>query len=442
MHRNHNEISDISSSRPGVRYLGDMQMLQRGDPRDQVGAAAASRPVFWPARWLELAVLVAAVAAAVVGLTHVWPHPLELAPLLAVPPALAGIGAAVPLVRPLGYGIAAEIAVAVIDAVVPGGITVTSGPHQLLLATAGAVLVAAVLSMTGVRLGRRTEPVDLNEHEQQIANMASVAEAAQRALLSPLPEQLGPLKLGVVYLAAAAEARVGGDLYEVTFTAGHGIRLIVGDVRGKGLGAVEVAADIIGRFREVAHGVGTLNEVADRLDAGLSRRWGQYEEFVTAVLVEIDPDRGKLTILNCGHPPPILISAADDAVTVLEVRAPAPPLGLITLGSDAGAKEVYRFEPDDQLLLYTDGVTEARDARREFYPLDERVRVLAPQAHQKPGRISKLRGSAPAPTLLDLVRDDLLSYVGAPPDDDAALLLVRAPAAWPGARPAARSRPG
>lgn len=125
----------------------------------------------------------------------------------------------------------------------------------------------------------------------------------------------------MVYLAAAAEARVGGDLYEVTYTETHGIRLIIGDVRGKGLGAVEVAADIIGRFREVAHGVGTLNEVAYRLDAGLSRRWGQYEEFVTALLAEINPVRGKLTILNCGHPPPILIRP-EDGVTVLEVSAP------------------------------------------------------------------------------------------------------------------------
>ena len=220
-------------------------------------------------------------------------------------------------------------------------------------------------------------------------------------MLRPLPEQLGPLKLGVVYLAAAAEARVGGDLYEVTYTENHGIRLIIGDVRGKGLGAVEVAADIIGRFREVAHGVGTLNEVAHRLDAGLSRRWGQYEEFVTALLAEIDPDRGKLTILNCGHPPPILISPAD-GVTVLEVRAPAPPLGLITLGSDAGAKQVYTFKPNDQLLLYTDGVTEARDASREFYPLDERVRALAPQAEPKadqdgPGPRERLRADPARP---------------------------------------------
>ncbi|HEY6491892.1 MAG TPA: PP2C family protein-serine/threonine phosphatase [Trebonia sp.] len=388
------------------------------------------------ARWLELTTLVAAAATVVVCLTRAWPSPLELVPLLAVPPALAGIGAGT-IWRPFAYGAAALAAAVVVDALLRGGITATSGEHQLPLAAAGAIAVVTVASIVGTRIGDGKATVDHEQHEQQFADVTSVAEAAQRAVLRPLPEQLGPLKLGVVYLAAAAEARVGGDLYEVTHTANNGIRLIIGDVRGKGLGAVEVAADIIGRFREVAHGVGTLNEVAHRLDAGLSRRWGQYEEFVTALLAEIDPDRGKLTILNCGHPPPILISTADGEVTVLEVRAPAPPLGLLTLGSDAGAKAAYTFKPNDQLLLYTDGVTEARDASREFYPLDERVKALAPQAQPRLTRTGKLRANSVAPTLLDLVRDDLLRYVGAPPDDDAALLLVRAPAAWPGARPAA-----
>ena len=406
-------------------------MHLRGGARERIETAAPSRqPGAWRARWLELATLVAAAAAAVVCLTKVWPSPLELVPLLAVPPALAGIGART-IGRPLAYGAAAAAAAVIVDAVLSGGITVTQGTHELPLATVGAVAVTTVLSAAGaVFAGRRATP-DQAQHEQQIADVASVAEAAQRAVLRPLPEQLGPLKLGVVYLAAAAEARVGGDLYEVTHTDAHGIRLIIGDVRGKGLGAVEVAADIIGRFREVAHGVGTLNEIAYRLDAGLSRRWGQYEEFVTALLAEIDPDRGKLTILNCGHPPPLLISP-EDGVTVLEVRAPAPPLGLITLGSDAGAKQVFTFKPNDQLLLYTDGVTEARDASREFYPLDERVKALAPKALPRLTKTGKIRANGSAPTLLDLVRDDLLRYVGAPPDDDAALLLVRAPAAWPG----------
>jgi serine phosphatase RsbU (regulator of sigma subunit) len=418
-----------------------MRMHLRGGAREQIDTAVTPRLANpWRARWLELATLLAAAATAAVCLSNAWPSPLALVPLLAVPPALAGIGAST-VWRPLGYGAAALVAAVIIDAVLKGGITVTEGAHQLPLAAAGAVAVTTVLSVTGAIVTDRKPTVSQEQQDQQFANVSSVAEAAQRAVLRPLPEQLGPLKLGVVYLAAAAEARVGGDLYEVTHTETHGIRLIIGDVRGKGLGAVEVAADIIGRFREVAHGVGTLNEVAYRLDAGLSRRWGQYEEFVTALLAEIDPDRGKLTILNCGHPPPLLISP-ENGVTVLEVRAPAPPLGLTTLGSDAGAKQVYTFKPNDQLLLYTDGVTEARDASREFYPLDERVRALASKAQPKLTRTGKVRANGSAPTLLELVRDDLLRYVGAPPDDDAALLLVRAPAAWPGAAAAASRAAG
>ena len=111
-----------------------------------------------------------------------------------------------------------------------------------------------------------------------------------------------------MYLAGTAEARVGGDLYEVTRTQ-FGIRLIVGDVRGKGLDAVEIAADVLGVFREVAHEVYTLAEVARRIDASLARRpAAPLEEFVTAVLAEIDPAAGTLTVYNCGHPPPLVLS--------------------------------------------------------------------------------------------------------------------------------------
>ena len=90
----------------------------------------------WKARWLELATLIAAAATAAVCLTHVWPSPLELVLLLAVPPALAGIGAGT-VRRPLAYGVAAEVAAVAVDAIVKGGITVTTGAHQLPLAAAG-----------------------------------------------------------------------------------------------------------------------------------------------------------------------------------------------------------------------------------------------------------------------------------------------------------------
>jgi hypothetical protein len=351
-------------------------------------------------RWLEATVAVSAIVVAVVCATRAWPAPQELAPLLAVPPALAGIGAA-SLRRPLAYGAAAGI-VAVILAI---------AVHDALAAASlAAVVVTTALSVTAA--------VASTPRSRQIANVISAAEAAQRAVLRPLPRQLGPLELGVVYLAAAADAHVGGDLYEVSETP-YGIRLIVGDVRGKGLGAVEIAADVLGMYREVAHEVHTLAELARRLDAGLSRRWGEYEEFVTAVLAEIDPAKGQLSIYSCGHPPPMLISGG--TVTVLEVPAPAPPLGLLRLGDGSGAGRTLPFKPNDQLLLYTDGVTEARDARRAFYPLGERLAVLGGAA-----------GTDDRALLLELLHEDLLRHAGEPLKDDAALLLVQAPAAWPG----------
>ena len=379
--------------------------------RTGAGARQAAKrppsPWNWQVRWLDLGLVTAVVVTVVVCLTKVWPAPLELTPLLAVPPALAAVGAST-VKRPVAYGAVAAVAAIAIDAIVRGGITVTNGAHELPLAAAGAIAVTTALGIAGIAIGARNETVDHDEQEQQFANVTSVAEAAQRALLRPLPEQLGPLKLGVVYLAAAAEARVGGDLYEVTHTERHGIRLIIGDVRGKGLGAIDVAADIIGRFSEVAHDVHTLDELAYRLDAGLTRRWGQYEEFVTALFVQIDPDLGKLTILNCGHPPPILISPGDSGVNVLEVRAPAPPLGLLTLGNDSGAKAVFNFKPNDQLLLYTDGVSEARDAAGRFFPLAE-VTVEAVPA---------------GGSLLDTLVTRLEGHVGDRGCDDILLLLV------------------
>jgi serine phosphatase RsbU (regulator of sigma subunit) len=376
------------ASAPGLRLI---QGLARGG---------------WQARWLELSSAVVVAVVLIICAGQLWTAPLLLGPLLAVPPALAGIGAA-SVRRPLGYG-AVSLLAAVIVALTASGAT-----HWLPVATIVTVVVVTAVSTAGTALTALKE--------QQIANVISVAEAAQRAVLRPLPAQVGPLEFGVVYLAAAAEAKVGGDLYDVAKTP-YGIRLIIGDVRGKGLGAVEVAADVLGMYREVAHEVHTLAELARRLDAGLARRWGQHEEFVTALLVEIDPNGGRLTMYSCGHPPPILISP--EGVTVLEVPAPAPPLGLLTLGDGSGAARSLPFKPNNQLLLYTDGVTEARDGRQVFYPLDERLAVL--------GATTPAIKSGDSVTLLELLRDDLLRHAGAPLEDDAALLLIRAPAAWPG----------
>jgi len=390
-------------------------------PRVSPPARRARR---WRDGWLELITALAAIAVLVTCLDHVWTAPLLLAPLLAVPPALAGIGASSPR-RPLAFGAAAEIASVVVL------VTAKGNTHEIPVATLVATAVVTAISAISAVASHRALAARLTDAikasldsstQRQLANAVSVAEVAQRAVLRPLPQALGPLELGVVYLAAAADAKVGGDLYDVALTP-FGIRLIIGDVRGKGLGAVEVAADVLGRYRQIAYEVHTLPELARRLDAGLTRRWGEHEEFVTALLAEFDPQTGKGQIFSCGHPPAMLISN-DGTVAALEVHAPAPPLGMMTLGDPSGAARKVDLKPNDQLLMYTDGVTEARDKSRAFYPLQQRLESLAD------GGKGGLRGRS-RPDLLGLLRADLLKYVGEPLDDDAALLLVRAPAAWP-----------
>jgi serine phosphatase RsbU (regulator of sigma subunit) len=380
-----------------------------------------ARSAAWRSRWLEFTALVLLTVVLVSCLDRRYDQPPMLDPLLAVPPALAGIGAD-SVRRPLAYGGLSLLAAVVVE------LKPTEFAGWLPVTTIFLVAVITVVATAGTAISVR--------QQQRIADVTSVAEAAQRALLRPPPARLGPLGLDVMYLAAAAEAKVGGDLYEVTRTAEHGIRVIMGDVRGKGLGAVELAADVLGMFRELAHDAFTLAELAARLDAGLGRRLGRHEEFVTALLVEIDPETGRTSIFNCGHPAPLLIPATASgtaaAVTSMEVPAPAPPLGLLSLGDSSRAQLSCTLQPDDQLLLYTDGITEARDANRAFYPLPERVSVLTAAAAGTPALVSE--DGNPPRGLLDLVRADLLKHVGAPLDDDAALLLVRAPGSWPGAR--------
>jgi serine phosphatase RsbU (regulator of sigma subunit) len=409
-------------------------------PTMTTAARRLPRRAAWRSRWLEFSALVLIAGVLVDCLTRSWNQPPMLDPLLAVPPALAGIGAAT-VRRPITYG-AVSLLAAIAVAAKP-----TEFAGWLPLATIFTVVVITAVATAGTAASVR--------QEQRIAEVRSVAEAAQRAVLRPPPPRLGPLGFDVAYVAAAAEAKVGGDLYEAVATREHGIRVIMGDVRGKGLGAVELAADVLGMFREQAHEACTLAGLAARLDTGLGRELGRHEEFVTALLVEIDPESGMTSIFNCGHPAPLLIAAARGEaaarqVTLLEVPAPAPPLGLLALGDSSGAELSHALRPDDQLLLYTDGVTEARDARRAFYPLPERVAVLAAKAtaSQTGGKavlkpVSSASGRpAQSQTLLDLVRADLHKHVGAPLDDDAALLLVQAPVAWPAGQVPATSAAG
>ncbi|MFI9596287.1 PP2C family protein-serine/threonine phosphatase [Nonomuraea sp. NPDC052265] len=265
----------------------------------------------------------------------------------------------------------------------------------------------SLMSVTGVTAASALAAIARQRRERELADVRSVAEVAQRVLLRPVPRRAGHLRAAVSYTSASAEARIGGDLYEVV-TAPTGVRAIVGDVQGKGLEAVESAATVLGAFREAAHDEADLLSVSGRLERALNRRLSG-EEFVTAILVEADAG-GTLTLLNYGHPVPLLLRA-DGTVVAAEPDAHAPPLGLSSLQVEGPSPYQVAFGPGDQILLHTDGVIEARDASGRFYPLAERMFLLA--------------GDDPEEAL-EKLRLDLVAHVDGPLHDDAAMLLLRA----------------
>ncbi|WP_082598420.1 MULTISPECIES: PP2C family protein-serine/threonine phosphatase [unclassified Kitasatospora] len=268
-----------------------------------------------------------------------------------------------------------------------------------------AIVLSALLAVT---LASSQASALRGRRERVLAAVRSVAEAAQHALLKPVPATVGEFQVAVRYSAAAAEARIGGDLYALIPTP-YGVRLIVGDVRGKGLPAVGTAALVLGVFREAAYDEPDLLDAVGRIERSLARNLGP-DDFVTAVVVGY-PGAGRMEVVNCGHAPPLVVR--DFEVTAVEPTHPAPPLGLRALTGETPSLQVLPFADGDQLLLYTDGVTEARNHSREFYPLMERV---ARHVSNEPSRT------------LTALHDELLAHVGGRLHDDAALLLLRKPA--------------
>ena len=237
------------------------------------------------------------------------------------------------------------------------------------------------------------------EQSGRLAKVTRVADVVQRAILAPPPSRLGSLLLAARYVSAAAEARVGGDLYEVVRRP-DAVRMLIGDVRGKGLAAVRTATIVLGEFRAAAVGITDLAEVAEHVDRRIQSYLGD-EDFVTATIAEITDD-GTYSLVCCGHPPALL--TCDGRLQELEVEH-ALPLGLGTTPTvHAG-----RMAPGDRLLLYTDGITESRLPDGRFIEL---ARIA------KPITEGELKAS------LDVMLMTLRKAVGSEPADDIALLAA------------------
>ncbi|MFJ7151025.1 PP2C family protein-serine/threonine phosphatase [Streptomyces sp. NPDC100445] len=258
--------------------------------------------------------------------------------------------------------------------------------------------------------------------ERQVLHIRDIAETTRRTVLRPLPAHWGGLEHAGVYLAADVDARVGGDFYDIQ-PGPHGTRLLVGDVQGKGLGAVETAAALLGTFREAGYHEPDLATVAARLETRLKRHRGhcaalghdEGDRFATAVLIgfpEDDPDTVEL--VNFGHEPPLAVGPRG----LRELPSgDGVPLGLGDLTGVLPPVHRVPLAADETLLLVTDGVTEARDddGHGAFYPLaDDIGRAVAEDPRRTEPRL-----------LVRRVRDGVLRHSRGRLEDDTTVFAVR-----------------
>jgi phosphoserine phosphatase RsbU/P len=261
-------------------------------------------------------------------------------------------------------------------------------------------LLGCLTVATGGALGtwlahRRTQ------QERTLLRVSRIAEVAQRTILRPVPPRMGRVALAVRYLSATEDALVGGDFYEVAVTR-HGLRVLVGDVKGKGLEAVQLAALVLASFRAAATQP-SLVELAAELDHSIQPRLGE-EDFVTAVLAQFSR-HGELQLVNCGHPAPLRFRAG--AAERLASTEPTTPLGL----DPAPTMQRFTLGASDRVLLYTDGLVEARASDGRPFGLDGQVQAV---------------GAAPSlGVALDGLVGRLLEHAGGRLDDDLALVLAQ-----------------
>ncbi|WP_240796284.1 PP2C family protein-serine/threonine phosphatase [Streptomyces sp. RFCAC02] len=285
------------------------------------------------------------------------------------------------------------------------GYQYAEGPADFWLVVAGGLL--AVLASW---LRRRAQ--------HRLLGLENGAEATRLAVLRPLPRRTGNLSLASAYLAADADARVGGDFFDVQ-PSPHGTRVLLGDIQGKGTTAVDAASALLGTFREAGY-YEELGTVAERLDNRM-RRHNQYsadlgqpfERFATAVLIGFPAeDEGWIDMVNFGHPAPLVLGRS--GVRPLP-EGNGPPVGLSTFAGELPPVVRVPFERSETLLLFTDGVTEARDRAGRFLPVAARLAAyLADDGDTAP--LSVVRA----------VEDAVILHTHGRLQDDTAILAVRA----------------
>jgi serine phosphatase RsbU (regulator of sigma subunit) len=209
---------------------------------------------------------------------------------------------------------------------------------------------------------------------------------------------------------------VGGDCFDYAYNDGR-LDFAIFDMVGHGLRSAVLAALVVGAYRHGRRAGKDLPELADAIDAAARSHPGAVA-FATGVLARLDVNTGHLTWMTCGHPHPLI--ARRGSVLAAPTASPGLPLGMGAFGPVIGEIVEVDLEPDDGVLLYTDGVVEARTPDGDFFG-EERLRDLVAREH--------VAGDSPQEVVRRLVRTTIEHSADAGLRDDASMLYLH----WSGA---------
>lgn len=243
-------------------------------------------------------------------------------------------------------------------------------------------------------------------HKRQL--LEKELDIARKIQKSFLPQEIGEF-LDIEVLSFMQPAKfVAGDLYDIVTLDEKKIGVFIGDVSGKGVSASLIMAQTVSLFRVFAKNNDDPCDVLTKLNGELANEL--KGQFVTALYIIIDTQKRQLKASCAGHSPIIFYNAKDSSSTEL-LPVSGPPLGVL------GGIEYENFEQaltkNDRFLLYTDGVTEARDKSGEEFG-EKRLKEL----------LLKDKDSLLSSTLTDL-KDELFKFCrGLPQHDDITIILL------------------
>jgi PAS domain S-box-containing protein len=270
--------------------------------------------------------------------------------------------------------------------------------------------VLAMMNAAGAQIGQFIERTETErELRSSRAGLARLAETLQQSLLPPHLPAIPGVEIAAYYEAARYGSDVGGDFYDVFESARNDWSIVVGDVCGKGPEAATLAALVRHAARAAATQTRRPRLILDLVNEVVRRH--SEERFCTAAYVRLRPDGdGARLVISCaGHPPPIVLRGGGEVETVPargRVLGPFPEL--------ASDDQMVRLDPGDALVLYTDGVTDARGPGG-FFGEERFAEVLESCA-----------GSS-AEVIVKTVERTLNEFHGGRPRDDIAFVVLRVP---------------